>query len=188
MTDFRILGARLLADAGFLRVDTVDVEAPDGAALERVVVRHPGAVAVVPMLDDRRALCVRQFRAATGGNVLEIPAGKRDEDGEAPEVTAHREIEEEIGFRAGRLVKLAEFWNSPGFCDEYSHLFLALDLTPLGHRHTVSPEEAAMTVEEIALGDVEALMVSRDLVDAKSILGLLFAREHLAGRFPGLTG
>ena len=101
--------------------------APDGEEFDRHVVHHPGAVVVVPVIDDD-AILVRQCRVAAGRELLEVPAGKRDVDGEPPEATANRELEEEIGYRAGRLELLCEFYNSPGFCDEYTHLFLATDL------------------------------------------------------------
>ena len=81
---------------------------------------HPGAVVVVPVDADGNALLVRQYRVAAGRDLLEVPAGKRDVPGEPPEVTASRELEEEIGRRAGRLRLLCEFFNSPGFTDEHT--------------------------------------------------------------------
>jgi ADP-ribose pyrophosphatase len=146
----------------------------------RFVVRHPGAVVVVPVEDDRaHALLVRQYRAAVDRVLLEVPAGKRDVAGEPPAVTAQRELEEEIGRRAGRLVPLAEFYNTPGFCDEYTYLFCALDLEVLPTRHAVTAEEAAMTMERIAFDDVDALIEAREIVDAKTIIGLHLARALL---------
>jgi ADP-ribose pyrophosphatase len=182
---FRVRGTTRVADAAFLAVDEVEVDSDDGP-FRRVVVRHPGAVVVVPVDAAGDALCVRQWRAATGGTVLEVPAGKRDVEGEPPAHTAARELEEEIGVRAGRLVKLAEFWNTPGFCDEYSHLYVALDLHHTGAPAPASPEERAIVVERVALDDLERRIARRELVDAKSIIGLLLARAHLAGTHPGL--
>jgi 8-oxo-dGTP pyrophosphatase MutT (NUDIX family) len=175
---FSIVGATTVCEAGFLTVDRVDVRAPDGDVLERHVVRHPGAVVVVPVDDDGAVLMVRQYRAAVGHDLLEIPAGKRDVDGEPPEATAVRELEEEIGRRAGTLVPLCEFYNSPGFTDEYTYLFLATDLEVTA-RAAVSAEEEAMTVEAVPLDDVDALIASGELVDAKSIIGVLTARARL---------
>jgi ADP-ribose pyrophosphatase len=125
---FRVLGSSTLCEAGFLRVSRTRIVAPDGQEHDRHVVHHPGAVVVVPIEGDD-ALLVRQFRAATGGLILEGPAGKRDVPGESPATTAARELEEEVGRRAGRLELLCEFFNTPGFCDEYTYLFLATDLT-----------------------------------------------------------
>jgi ADP-ribose pyrophosphatase len=153
---------------------------PDGNQFERDVVHHPGAVVVVPVTEDGDVILVRQYRAAIDRELLEIPAGKRDVADEPVEVTAHRELEEEVGMRAGSMVRLAEFYNSPGFCDEHSFLFLATDLTATatsfqGH------EEQHMTIERVPLDDVPGLVAAGELVDAKSIVGLCLAREHLRG-------
>jgi ADP-ribose pyrophosphatase len=181
VTGFRVVAEATRTVAGFLTLSDLEVESPDGERFTRHVVRHPGAVAVVPVTDDREhVLLVRQFRAAVGRDLLEIPAGKRDVPGEAPATTAGRELEEEIGRRADRMVELGECYLSPGFTDEYAYIFCALGLSapcgPVASKH----EEAAMTIETVALADVDGLIASRDLVDAKSIVGLLLTRRHLA--------
>jgi ADP-ribose pyrophosphatase len=189
-TPFRVTGEQEVARAGFLRVVDRQVEARvDGEehTFTRVVIEHPGAVVVVPIAPDGRVVVVRQFRAATGADLLEVPAGKRDVDGEPPEATARRELEEETGLLAGRLVKLAEFWNTPGFCTEYTHLFAALDLREADGRAAVREEEAAMTVERLSFADIERMIANRELVDAKSIIGVLLARELVAGGYEGMT-
>jgi ADP-ribose pyrophosphatase len=187
VSGFRVTGSSRLTTAGFLDVDEVVVVGPDGEEARRVVVRHPGAVVVVPVIDGgATALLVRQYRVATGTDLLEVPAGKRDVEGEPPAETAARELEEEIGFTPGRLVKLAEFFNTPGFCDEYTHLYAALDLVDAGGTRSTSLEERHMVTEPVAFADVERLIGERRLVDAKSIIGLLLAREHLAGRHPAI--
>jgi 8-oxo-dGTP pyrophosphatase MutT (NUDIX family) len=187
MASFRVVRTTRKANVGFLAVDEVEIEAPDGEVMLRTVVRHPGAVVVVPVeADGATALAVRQYRAAVDAHVLEVPAGKRDVDGEAPATTAVRELEEELGVRAHRLVKLGEFFNTPGFCDEHSHLFVALELEQLGQPAPTSPEERDMTPARIALADVEALVASGDLHDAKSIIGLLLTRQYLAGGMAGV--
>ena len=156
--------------------------APDGAEFERDVVHHPGAVSVVPVLDGgATVVLVRQYRSAVDRELLEIPAGKRDVDGEAPEVTAGRELEEEVGLRAGRLVKLGEFFNSPGFCDEHSHVYMGLDLEPCTTSFQ-GVEETHMTIERVAMADVPALIASGAIVDAKTIIGLCLARERLSSK------
>ena len=182
MAAFRVVGSSTLCEAGFLSVARKRVAGPDGDEFDRHVVHHPGAVVVVPV-DGDDALVVRQYRVATGA-LLEVPAGKRDVPGEAPEATAARELEEEIGMRAGRLHQLCEFYNSPGFCDEYTHLFLATELET--HRTTgVSAEELAMTIERLPLSEIDARIAGGELVDAKSIIGLLLARRYLAGEYAG---
>jgi len=150
---------------------------PDGSTFARDVVHHPGAVSVVPIVDDHVVL-IRQYRAALDDLLLEIPAGKRDIDGEPPEQTAHRELIEEVGLRAGGLVRLAEFYNSPGFCDEHSYVFLAVDLEPVA-ASAQGIEEEHMTIERVPLDDILGLIATGKLRDAKTIIGLTLALRHL---------
>jgi ADP-ribose pyrophosphatase len=179
LTPFRKLAERSVYTGTLISVGVGTFEAPDGSTFERDLVHHPGAVSIVPVDDDRGVLMVRQYRAAIDADLLEIPAGKRDVEGEPPEETARRELEEEVGMRAGRLEKLAEFYNSPGFSDERSWVFLALDLEA-SQISAHSPEEQEMTVERVPLDEVPMLIKSGRLVDAKSIIGLCLARDALA--------
>jgi ADP-ribose pyrophosphatase len=122
---------------------------------------------------------VRQYRAAIDRELLEIPAGKRDVADEPPELTAHRELAEEVGRVAGRMDLLGTFFNTPGFCDEYSFTYLARDLTEVAiEAHSV--EEAAMTIERMPLADALGLIASGEIVDAKTIIGLLLAKERVS--------
>jgi ADP-ribose pyrophosphatase len=147
---------------------------PDGDPFERDIVHHPGAVSAVPLLADGTVVLVRQYRAALDADLLEIPAGKRDVDGEEPAVTAARELEEEIGMRPGRLRLLAEFYNSPGFCDEHSWVFLAEDLVETA-TDLQGIEEQHLTVERVPITDVPAMIADGRVVDAKTIIGLTLA-------------
>jgi len=187
VTQFRVVDTTARTDAGYLTIEDLRVQGPGGAQFERVVVRHPGAAVVVAVeADGEHTLLVRQWRVALERDLLEIPAGKLDVVGEPPEEAARRELEEETGHRASRLVKLGEFYNSPGFCDELSHLYCALDLEPTDGPHAATDEEAAMTIERVALSEVEALIAAGDIVDAKTIIGLLFTRRYLAGEISGV--
>jgi 8-oxo-dGTP pyrophosphatase MutT (NUDIX family) len=178
VTGFRVVDSTSRCRSGLLELVELDVEAPDGERHLRSVVRHPGAVVEVPVVDDD-AILVRQFRAAVGRSLLEVPAGKRDVAGEAPEATAARELEEEIGQSPGRLRKLAEFYNSPGFCDEYTHLFCATELSALPEPRGVTAEEQAMTIERVPLAATAELIAAGELIDAKSIVGLLLTQQLL---------
>ena len=179
MPPFRKLAEREIYRGHLITVASARFAGPDGQEFDRDIVHHPGAVSCVPVVDGTHVVMVRQFRAAIEDDLLEIPAGKRDVAGEAPELTAHRELEEEIGMRAGRMVKLAEFYNSPGFTDEHSFVFMGLDLTEVGAADPQGPEEQVMTVERIALADIPDLIATGRLVDAKSIIGITLAREAL---------
>lgn len=186
MSEFHVASSTPLLTSGFLDVTRELIVGPDEAEHERTIVRHPGAVCVVPMLSEDTALLVRQFRVATGGDLLEVPAGRRDVDGEPPIETARRELAEEVGMAPAELVPLAEFWNSPGFCTEYMHCFLALSVTDTGMRTPIGAEERAMTTADVELDSVESLVANRELVDAKSIVALLLARAYLGGSHAGL--
>ena len=179
MTGFRKVGEREVWRGTLVSAGVGRYVAPDGSEFERDVVHHPGAVSVVPVLDGGAAVfLVRQYRSAVDVELLEIPAGKRDVAEEPPEVTARRELVEEVGMKAGRLEKLAEFYNSPGFCDEHSFVFMGLDLEPCDlDRQGV--EEEHMTIEKIPLDDVPRLIAAGAITDAKSIIGLMLAREAL---------
>jgi len=177
-TPFRKVDERLVHQGHVVSFHEVDFEGPDGVRFGRDVVRHPGAVSVVPVLDDGRVVMVRQFRAALEGDLLEVPAGKRDVADEPPELTARRELVEEVGYEAGELVELAAIHHSPGFCDEVNHIFLATDLVAT-ERSVDGPEEEHMTIELLPLVDAFAAIARGAVTDAKSVVGLTLAAHHL---------
>lgn len=165
-----------------LKVDRETVRLPRGSICDLELIRHPGAAAVVPLTTDGDVLLVRQYRHATGGWLLEVPAGKLD-PGEAPEACAGREAEEEIGQRPGRLSPLGWIWTTPGFTDERIWLFLAEALEP-GRQELQADEE--LRVERLPLGEAVRRAESGEIADGKSICALLRAaallRERRAAR------
>ncbi|MCZ6801875.1 MAG: NUDIX hydrolase [Nitrospirae bacterium] len=110
-----------------LSVETVTL--PNGATAELEIITHPGAAAVVPMLDEETVILIRQYRHAVGGYIYEIPAGKLH-PGEDPRDCAARELEEEIGYKVGTLEPLLNFMTTPGFTNEIIHIYLGKDLSP----------------------------------------------------------
>ena len=183
MTGFRRVAERVLHQGRIWRASVVTVEGPDGGHFQRDVVFSPGAVAVVPVLFDPEGsptvVLVRQYRATLDLDLLEVPAGLRDVDGEDPEATAHRELAEEAGFAAGRLVFLTAFHNAAGMTDAFTHVYLATDLTPVA-RQAHGPEEQAMDVVQAPLADALAMIERGELTDAKTVIGLLMAERALA--------
>ncbi len=175
---FTKIGERHIHTGAVISMAVGEFVDPDGVRFERDIVHHPGAVSAVPLADDATVVMVRQFRAALGADLLEIPAGKRDVDGEPPEATAARELEEEIGMRPGRLHLLAEFYNSPGFSDEHSFVYLATDLTETAS-DLQGVEEQHLTVERIPLAEVPTMITDGRIRDAKSIIGLTLAIARL---------
>ena len=149
---------------------------PDGRRADFEIVHHPGGAAVLPLLADGRVLLIRQFRAVVGGEVLEIPAG-RLEPGEAPEACARRELEEEAGWRAGRLLRLGQTLTSVGFCDERIYLFLADRLQPV----PATPEaDEFIAPLPLSLDEALGLVGSGAIIDAKTQLALLLYHASLA--------
>ena len=179
MPGFRKLREEVVYQGPLITVAKGAFVAPDGHEFERDIVHHPGAVSVVPVVDEGEAvLLVRQYRSAVEDDLLEIPAGKLDVEGEAPEACARRELIEEVGMRAGRMERLAVFYNSPGFCDERHWVFMGLDLeAATAAAHGI--EEQHMTVERHSLDEVPDLIASGAIMDAKTIIGLTLAREAL---------
>ena len=179
MTGFRRVSEEELLRAWLFRVDRLHVVDPGGHPFERIVIRHPGAVTVVPVHDDGTVSLVRQYRAAVDAMVLEIPAGTRDREGESAEATARRELAEEAGLEATTWETLIGIWNTPGVSDQQTTIFLATGLTVVGSRPD-GVEEGYMSVERIPLAEVDALVADGTLRDETTVLGLYMARQRLA--------
>jgi ADP-ribose pyrophosphatase len=158
-----------------LDVDTVGF--PDGSSGQLEMVRHPGASAIVPFVDDPgdpdpRILLLRQFRHAANGYIWEIPAGRLD-PGESPESCARRELEEETGMRAARVERLTTFYTTPGFTDERIHLFLAGGLEEGEHRRE---HDEFMEVHQTRWSAAMGMVERGEIVDGKTLLALLYAK------------
>jgi ADP-ribose pyrophosphatase len=176
---FRIVGERPAWHGSRISVAILEVDGPDGERFEREIVHHPGAVAMVPLHDDGTVTLIRQFRAAVGEAMWEIPAGMRDVTGEPTEETAQRELAEEVGLRAGRLEHVARFHNSVGFSDEAVVIYLATELTEVPDDRQES-EEQHMHVERMPFDAALAMVDDGRITDAKTVIALLtLARRGL---------
>jgi len=151
-----------------LNLDLETVTLPNGATVELEIIHHPGASAVVPLREDGQVLLIRQYRHAAGGYIYEIPAGKLA-PGEEPRDCALRELEEEIGVRAGVLTPLLSILTTPGFTDETIHLFVARDLTP--GRQQLDPDEV-LEVAAVPLAEALAWIERGVIRDGKTIVAL----------------
>jgi len=150
-------------------------ELQNGNRSKREVVEHPGGVGIVALTDEGKVLMVRQYRYPMEEEIIEIPAGKLDND-EDPFECAKRELSEETGYTAKTYVDFGAMYPSPGFCRETLYLYLALDLVP-GEMHL--DENELLSVEEIDLDELVERVMNNELKDAKSIIGILKAKEYL---------
>ncbi|HSM64696.1 MAG TPA: NUDIX hydrolase [Ilumatobacteraceae bacterium] len=159
-----------------------EFEAPDGSGFTRDIVRSPGAVGVLPLVFDAEGnpsvVLVTQYRPPYERDVIEIPAGMRDVDGEDTAEVARRELIEEAGLDAGELDLLTEIMPSPGMTDSITTLYLATDCRPVPHdRH--GPEEEHMEILHLPLAEAIAMVDSGEISDAKSVVALLMADRRL---------
>jgi ADP-ribose pyrophosphatase len=144
----------------------------------REVFHHPGGAAVIPLFPNGNVLLVKQLRYPMLESLLEFPAGKID-PGETPETTARRELAEEVGYTSGKLNKVAEFYTTPGFCDEKVFLYLAEELKPSEKMQNEEDEE--IEIVRVSLNVLQELVKSGEIVDAKTIIGvqhLLLSRQE----------
>ena len=159
---------QLLTTARF-SVEEVERRIADGKLVKRAVVRHPGAVTLIPLVDRDHVCLIRNFRVAVGQTLIELPAGTIDPP-ETPAQTAARELVEETGYQVAQLDLLHAFYLSPGILDERMHLFLAQELTEVG-----TAREPGEEIENLIVPWEEAMRLVWDhqIQDAKTIVGLL---------------
>ena len=166
-----------------VNVDQDTVRFPDGSIGELEMIRHPGAAAVVPFLDDPaspdpRVLLIHQFRHAANGLLWEVPAGTL-EPGEPPDACARRELSEEAGMEAGKLVRLTTIFTTPGFTDERIHLYLATGLSPVA---LAREEDEFITVHVKRWSEVGKMIRTGKIKDGKSLCSLMYVNCFLARR------
>lgn len=174
-----IESTQLLKTARF-RVERVTRELDDGSLHQREIVRHPGAVTILPMTDNDHVCLIRNYRDSVAQTLIELPAGTREPD-EPPELTAHRELIEETGYKAGQLTLLHQFYLSPGILDERMYFFLATDLHQVGANREIGEE-----IENLVVPFVQAMEMVQDgrIQDAKTIVAILFYQQFCRGVLP----
>lgn len=155
-----------------------NVTLPNGVTLDMEIIRHPGAAAIVPVLQDQSVLLLKQYRHAVGGFIWEIPAGTLDAE-ETPLACAERELTEETGYAAKKWERLGEITPLPAYSDERIHLFLATELTRASQK---LDEDELLFVHRVSVDQALAMIVDGSIQDAKTIAGLQLAAAHLAPR------
>ena len=156
-----------------------EVELPEGRRTVRDIVRHPGAVAILPVLPDGRIVLVKQYRYAAGRKLLEIPAGTL-EPGEQPLECARRELREETGYEAGEMVNLLSCFMAPGYSSEAIQFFIARSLREVGK--DLEPDEE-IEIERLTLEEAVNKVEENAIEDAKTVIGILYLYCQL-GEFP----
>jgi ADP-ribose pyrophosphatase len=170
----RRLSSRRIYSGKVLSLDLDEVEEPGGVHTTREVVRHAGSVAVLAIQDDGRIVLVRQYRYPVDDFVWELPAGRLDH-GESPEQAAQRELQEEIGFKAGALRKIAFFHTTPGFCDEAMHVFRATGLAPSPAK---GDEDERIEVRAFTLSELEGMIDRGEIREGKTMVAILLERRR----------
>ena len=175
MSEGKLLERREVFRGKIVDLSVDRVELPNGNTCDLEMIRHPGAAAVVPVDAEGNVLLVRQYRYAASGWLYEVPAGKLDA-GEAPEICALREVEEETGVRSGRLTEMGWIWTTPGFTNERIWLYLATELE--ASSQALQPDEV-LSVERMPLDQAVEMAGRGEIRDAKSVCALLRAPSFL---------
>ena len=172
---FELLKSEILMKGRAFTIRQDHLKTPDGRETKFEIIEHSGSVVIIPIDENGNVLLVRQYRHATGQDLLELPAGTLD-DNEAPESCAAREIREETGMAAGVLTKLGEFYLAPGYSTEFMAVFLATDLS-------YSPLEADadefLSVEKVPVAEAIEMAERGEIPDAKSLAALFLAKSPL---------
>jgi ADP-ribose pyrophosphatase len=176
MQEEKLLSTKRMYSGKVLKLDLDTVALPNGRTTDLEILRHPGASAIVPLKEDGRVVLIRQLRHAAGGFIYEIPAGKLDPQ-EDPKDCASRELEEEVGYRAGFLDLLTSIWTAPGFTDEVIHIYKGMNL----EKGTQAlDQDEVLEIVEWPLEEAMARIQDGTIRDAKTIIGLqmVFGRSN----------
>ncbi len=161
----KVLNEKLIYKGSFIDVLNINVELPNGKNTSRDIIKHPGATAIIPFIDEENIILVEQFRLALNKNLLEIPAGKLDK-GEEPIKCAKRELQEETGYIANNLEYLGCMATAPGFCDEIIYLYKASDLT-IGNKN--EDDDEFTNVKIVNINKVKEMIKNGEIIDGKTI-------------------
>ena len=170
----KILSTKRIYSGRIVTLDLCEVELPDGQHQQREIIRHPAAVALIALDNQDRVLLVRQFRSASAQIMSEIPAGVLNAD-EIPLNAAIRELQEETGYKPGKIEPLGGFFTAPGYITEYIHLFVA---TQLIESRLPADVDEFIELDRVTLADALAMIERGEISDAKTIIALLMYARH----------
>ncbi|MEH7381812.1 NUDIX hydrolase [Bacillus sp. JJ1533] len=174
----KTISREVLYEGKIIDLHIEEVELPNGHTSKRELIKHPGAVAILALTDDHKIIMVQQYRKALEKIIVEIPAGKL-EQGELPEATAKRELEEETGYDCETLTPLISFYTSPGFADELVHLFIAKGLKKIENPAGLDEDEFVDLVE-VTLDEALDLIKEKKIYDAKTAYAVQYLQLQQA--------
>ncbi|MEN1969087.1 NUDIX hydrolase [Lentibacillus sp. N15] len=168
----KTIQSKQIYDGKVVKLQVDEVTLPDGKTAKRELIKHPGAVGIIPVTKDKKIMMVEQYRKPLEKSLVEIPAGKL-EPGEKPEVTAVRELEEETGFTTNSLQFVTSFYTSPGFADELMYLYLTDHLEPLTKKAAGDDDEFVELIE-LTLDEAKQYVNDHRIHDAKTNYAILY--------------
>jgi ADP-ribose pyrophosphatase len=174
----KMLSSRNIYQGMILDLTVDEVLLPSGRKTTREVVKHNGAVGLIPVLGDGRIVLTEQYRYATGETLIEIPAG-RLEPGESPDETARRELAEETGFEADEIRNVLTFYTAPGYTSEKLYLYVARELRSVESKPDLDEDIHLM---EVSLAEAVRLIEKGEIKDGKTVAALLYYKTFLASR------
>ena len=170
----RQVSSQLIFDGIVLHLYRDEIEQSTGTRAIREIIRHNGAVCVIPVTDDGNVICVKQYRYAHATTMLEIPAGKLDSKEEDPESAARRELREETGMTCGTLIPIGKMFGSPAILDEVVHMYLAKDLVP---GECDPDEDEILETVVLPLEELYNMVMNGEICDAKTQIAILKAHN-----------
>ncbi len=175
MASFKLLKSEPVFQGRAFKIRYDYLKTPDGRETRYEIVEHIGSVVILPVDEGGNLLLVRQYRHAAGADLLELPAGTRD-DGESYEACAAREIREETGMAARNLEKVGDFFLAPGYSTEFMAVYLATGLSPAPLQ---ADADEFLQLEKIPIGQAIQMAQEGKIIDAKTLAALFLARPHL---------
>ena len=172
---FELLRSEILMKGRAFAIRRDHLKTPDGRETKFEIIEHGGSVVIIPVDENGNMLLVRQYRHATGQDLLELPAGTLD-GGENPEICAAREIREETGMAAGTLTKVGDFYLAPGYSTEFMVVFLATDLS---HNPLEADADEFLSMETVQVAEAIKMAERGEMPDAKSLAALFLAKPSL---------
>ncbi|KAB2853276.1 MAG: NUDIX hydrolase [Ignavibacterium sp.] len=169
--NFKLIKSQILYKGKVFDHQVDEIEYSSGNKSVREIAVHPGGAVVIPIKDDGKVILVKQFRYPLQTTLIELPAGKL-EKGEDPLKCAIRELEEETGYKAKEITKVGEIFTAPGYCTEILHIYSAKGLTS-GNTHREEGEQG-MEILELSLSEIEKMIISGEINDAKTIAGIYY--------------